>query len=193
MATTKPGRPRCEASRQKILHAALAALDAHGVGGLTVDGIAARAGVGKATIYRWWPNKSAVVMEAFLADMDPRIAFEDTGTLRGDLKVQMRRLLEVIRTQRGQKMLALISQGHADPEIAHAFLERWILPRRAVVRGVLQRGLTRGELRADADLEMAIDALYGPLWFRLLLGFGTVDGAYADALADHVLAGLAPR
>jgi hypothetical protein len=104
----------------------------------------------------------------------------------------MRRLLEVMRTGRGQKMLALIAQGHTDPEIAQAFMERWILPRRAVVRAVLQRGIARGELRADVDLEIAIDALYGPLWFRLLLGFGQVDGNYADALAEHVLVGLAP-
>lgn len=193
MATPRPGRPRCEASRQKILHAALAALDAHGLAGLTVDGIATRAGVGKATIYRWWPNKSAVLMEAFLADMDPRIRFEDTGALRGDLKLQMRRLLDVMHTERGRKMLALITQSHMDPEVHNAFMEQWILPRRAQARAMLQRAIARGELRPDIDLEMAIDTLYGPLWFRLMLGFGDVDGAYADAVAEHVLAGLAPR
>src|ERR1035437_6643353 len=119
-STCRPGRPRSEASRQKILDAALAALDASGIVGLTVDGIAARAGVSKATIYRWWPNKAAVVMEAFLGAMDPQLACDNTGSVREDVRLQMLRLVDVLCGPRGQKLLALLAHSRTDQDIATA-------------------------------------------------------------------------
>ena len=156
-----------------------------------MDAIAARAEVSKATIYRWWPNKAAVVTDSFLELTAPEIHFVETGSVLEDLRLQMRRLAHTFAGKSGQTIAALVAEGQADPEVAKTFRSRWISARREETRRVLRRGVASGELREDLDLEVAMDALYGPIYYRLLVGHLPLEKAFTDVLADYVWPGLA--
>jgi AcrR family transcriptional regulator len=189
-----PGRPRNAAARAGILRAALDLLQTKGFSALSVDAIAARAGVGKATIYRWWPNKAAVVMDAFLADTAPDMPFPDTGSTREDLRRQMRSVIRLFNTPavRGP-FVALIGASQHDPALAAALRERFVANRRDAAKAVLARGIERGELRPDLDLDVAIDALYGALYYRLLVSGQRLTPRYADTLLDQLFPAFAER
>jgi AcrR family transcriptional regulator len=190
--TRRPGRPRSERATAAILQAASELLDSRGLDGLSVDAIAARAGVSKATIYRWWPNKAAIVMDAVLSVTAPQIPFPDTGSVSEDLRRQMRSVVRLFtKTTAGRALVALIAQSQHDPVTAAALHERFIVPRRAAAGDVLRRGIARGELRADLDIDTAIDTLYGALYYRLLVSGDALTPRYADRVIDHIYPRLA--
>jgi AcrR family transcriptional regulator len=190
--TRRPGRPRSERATAAILRAAGDLLDSRGLDGLSVDAIAARAGVSKATIYRWWPNKAAIVMDAVLSVTAPQIPFPDTGSVREDLRRQMRSVVRLFtKTATGRALVALIAQSQHDPVTAAALHDRFIAPRRAIAGDVLRRGIARGELRADLDIETSIDTLYGALYYRLLVSGDQLTPRYADRVIDHIYPTLA--
>lgn len=184
------GRPRSEKARRAILRAAGELLERDGFAAVTVEAIAIRAGVSKATIYRWWPNKAAVVTDSFLELIAPEIHFDGTGSAREDLRLQMRALAKIFAGNSGRIIAALVAEGHAEPEIADTFRDRWTAKRREEVRRVLERGIQNGELRGDLDLEVAMDALYGPIYYRLLVGHAPLSANFIDTLVDHVMRGL---
>jgi AcrR family transcriptional regulator len=190
-------RTRSERATAAILGAARELLEERGLKRLSVDAIAARAGVSKATIYRWWPSKAAVVMDAFLAGTRPRMPFPDTGSAREDLRRQLRSVIRLFNEPRTRDpFVALIAESQHDPELASALRERFIAGRRAAAREVFVRGQARGELREDLDVEIVIEMLIGPLVTRTL-----TSGGDPDALAglpmrvyDTLAAGIAaPR
>jgi AcrR family transcriptional regulator len=196
MSTSMPtrGRPRSASAHERILRAALELLQTKGFSALSVDAIAARAGVGKATIYRWWPNKAAVVMDAFLADTAPDMPFPDTGSTREDLRRQMRSVIRLFNAPAVRDpFVALIGASQHDPSLAAALRERFVANRRKAARAVLERGIDRGELRADLDLDIAMDALYGALYYRLLVSGQRLTPRYADAVLDQLYPALAER
>jgi AcrR family transcriptional regulator len=158
---------------------------------VTVEAIAERAGVSKATIYRWWPNRAAVVMDGFLSMVSSEVPFPHTGHAREDIRLHMRRLAEAFGGKMGLMVAALIAEGQADPELAEALRSRWLSVRRTEAREILELGIERGELRDDIDPEVAVDVLYGPIYYRMLVGHAPLDGDFADVLADHAFAGLA--
>jgi AcrR family transcriptional regulator len=160
---------------------------------VTVEAIAERAGVSKATVYRWWPNRAAVVMDGFLSIVSSQVPFPHTGRAREDIRIHMRRLAEAFSGKIGSTVAALIAEGQSDPELAEALRSRWLSVRREEARDILELGIERGELRDDIDPEVAVDVLYGPIYYRLLVGHAPLDNDFADALADHVFAGLAAR
>lgn len=179
----KPGRPRSETTHRAILAAAIAELRDKGYAELTIEGIAARAGAGKQTIYRWWPSKADVVLDAMLDQAAATIATPDTGSLPQDL---IEFLIATFR-QRGQRpvLIGLMAQALLDPVFAQAFRDRFLFGRRAELRRILDRAAARGEIAPDTDPELLIDVVYGVLWYRLLL-----DHAPLDDLAGHQLANL---
>lgn len=182
-----PGRPRSERATRAVLRAAGELLDRHGFAGLTIDAVARRARVSKATIYRWWPNRSAVAMDAFLASLAPRLAWPDSGSIRQDTRWQMCAVAEVLGSPTvGTQIRSLIGRAQDDPELAATFRDRFLLPRRAENRLAFERAIDRGQLRRDLDVELAIDALYGPLYYRLLVGHQPLDTAFAQRLFDDV-------
>jgi AcrR family transcriptional regulator len=186
-----PGRPRSEWARRAILQAANELLDGEGFAAVTVEAIAERAGVSKATVYRWWPNRAAVVMDGFLSIVSSEVPFPHTGHAREDIRIHMRRLAEAFSGKIGRTVAALIAEGQSDPELAEALRSRWLSVRRTEAREILELGIERGELREDIDQEVAVDVLYGPIYYRMLVGHAPLDDNYADVLADHVFAGLA--
>jgi AcrR family transcriptional regulator len=188
-----PGRPRSERAHRAILQAANDLLESEEFAAVTVEAIAERAGVSKATVYRWWPNRAAVVMDGFLSIVSSQVPFPHTGRAREDIRIHMRRLAEAFSGKIGSTVAALIAEGQSDPELAEALRSRWLSVRREEARDILELGIERGELRDDIDPEVAVDVLYGPIYYRLLVGHAPLDNDFADALADHVFAGLAAR
>ena len=188
-----PGRPRSERARRAILRAANELLEGEGFAAVTMEAIAERAEVSKATVYRWWPNRAAVVMDGFLSTVSSQVPFPHTGHAREDIRLHMRRLTEALGGKIGRTVAALIAEGQADPELAEALRSRWISVRRAEAREILDLGIERGELREGLDPEVAVDVLYGPIYYRMLVGHAPLDEAFADALADHIFAGLGAR
>jgi AcrR family transcriptional regulator len=185
-----PGRPRSERAHRAILQAANELLESEGFAAVSVEAIAERAGVSKATIYRRWPNRAAVVMDGFLSTVSSEVPFPHTGHAREDIRIHMRRLAEAFSGKIGRTVAALMAEGQSDPELAGALRSRWLLVRRAEAREILELGIERGELREDIDLEVAVDVLYGPIYYRMLVGHAPLDNGFTDALADHIFAGL---
>jgi AcrR family transcriptional regulator len=190
-STRLPGRPREERADRAILAAALELMADHGVRDLRMDDVAARAGVGKATIYRRYSSKDELVAAA-VAGLVSEIAVPDTGSTRTDLLAVMNRAVEVYRgSVEAGVMPSLVEAMSRDPELARTVRERVLAPRRAALRDVLERGVDRGDLRPDLDFELALDTLGGPLFYRLLVTGGPIDERLAEAVVDLIMKGLA--
>ena len=183
-----PGRPRSEQSRQAILRSTLKLLRQQGgFPDLSIQAIAADANVGKATVYRWWPTKAALVADAFSASAEQELQFPDTGSLRNDMARQMRRVIRLFRSPRGKVVAALLAGGQSDPELIEAFRERFLWPKRRQAYKTLQRGIDRGELPADTNLDLLLDSLYGPIYMRFLIRHAELTEPFADQICGVVL------
>jgi len=185
-----PGRPRSEHARKNILRSTLRLLRKDGFVELSIEAIAADANVGKATVYRWWPNKAALVADAFLSSAEADLRFPNTGSVRHDLSLQMKQLVRVLRGKRGCIVSALIGGGQSDASLIKAFRERFMMPRRQEAYEILRRGISRGELRASLDLDLTLDALYGPIYLRFLIRHDTLTEQFACRLCSTVMDGV---
>jgi len=185
------GRPRDEAARRRILKAALDLMDETAFPQVTAEAIAERAGASKATVYRWWPNKSAVVIEAFREAVVPQLPLRDTGSLRDDLTTQACNFARVLSGRAGRMLRSFVVAARSDPEVAAAFRSIWSDPRRMEAKEMLRRKQSRGQLRRNADLDLVLDSLYGPLYYRFLVKNEPPSQKYAEALAEQVIQGLA--
>ena len=185
-----PGRPRCPLTHQNILKATRELVDEAGFDCLTIEGIATRAGVGKTTIYRRWPNKASIVLDAFFEDLSPSVSFPDTGNAREDMRRHLKKFVKELNGPLGCKISMLLANGQFDEEMADAFRMQWIEPRRDEARQVIQRGIERGEIRQNVDPELLVDALYGPIYFRLLAGHAPLTQNFAESLTELVMSGL---
>ena len=187
----KPQAARAARRRRQAILCAANRLRAHdGFRAVTMESIAATAGVSKATLYRWWPHKSAVLMEAFLTATGPCCAAPDTGNIRDDLRRRLRGLCQAFSGPHGVEIAGIIAEAQADPEAADAFRRQYLAPRRAEALAALACAQRRGQVRQDVNLETVVDALYGPLYFRLLTGHAALTSEFADALAETLLDGI---
>lgn len=187
------GRKRSEASSKAILDAALALMHETGFDGFSIEGVATRAGVGKTTIYRWWPSKGILAVEAFLAAAEPLIAFPESASARSDIVEQMRALAALYRGPTGRLVRAMIGAAQHDPGMRDAFVDGFLAPRRALARAVFQRGVERGEFAVGVDVDVAIDALWSPIYYRLLVSGADIDDEFVLVHARVVLDGIRPR
>lgn len=190
VAKSGRGRPRDPETRAKILKAAYEMLNEVGFMDLTIEGVAARAEVGKPTIYRRWKNKTALAMDAFLEAVNPELAFPDSGSVKQDFREQMQKLVKLMNSSRGEVLANVIGCGQADNELIEVYRKNWLTPRREDAKQIFQRGVERGELREGVDAEVAIDALYSPLFYRLLLKHQPLTDEFVDELLDVVMDGL---
>ncbi|QMW66033.1 TetR/AcrR family transcriptional regulator [Mumia sp. ZJ1417] len=188
---------RSESSRRAILTAAFDLVQEVGYSGLSIEGIASRAGVGKQTIYRWWPSKGAVLFDAFLMlsegdDGDP--ALPDTGDLRADLALVLRATVDELNDPRYDvPMRALMLEIARDPALAATYAERLGEPMSALKKERLRSAQRAGELRDDLDLDVVVDLVWSPLFSRWLQRSGPLTHAYADGVVATALDGLRPR
>jgi AcrR family transcriptional regulator len=184
------GRPRSPRIQQAILKAAVDLVLESGFKALSMDAIAGRAGVGRMTIYRRWPNKAAIVMDAFVARVDPGTLFLPAKTYTESIRLQMRTMAKAFRGKDGVLIRALLAEAQFDPELAAAFRERWTMPRRKMAIAFFQQGIKKGFLRPDTDPNAMIDVLYAPIYYRLQMGTGPLSDAYIDEIFDHAMKGL---
>ena len=178
---------RDENARRAVLHAADDLLVERGFGGVTIEGIAARAGVAKQTIYRWWPSKVDVLLDTLIADA---VAVPDTGSAVDCTRRYLRSLARFLTKEpAGKVLLALIGEAQHDPEMARTFHQRYIDPQRQRERDMLKHGINSGELSAELDIAATLDALYGPILYRALTGTPIprtfIDKLITDNLERH--------
>jgi AcrR family transcriptional regulator len=179
---------RSERARQAVLEAADDLLVERGFAGVTIEGIAARAGVAKQTIYRWWPSKVDVLMDAFIDDMAQHLTPPDHGDLGADLRTHLSRLARFLtRSDAGAVFAALVGQAQHDPQLATRLRADYFTQQRARDRLPLTRAVERGQLAHDTDLELAIDQLLGPIYYRVLVTGQPVPREFTDALVNQFL------
>jgi AcrR family transcriptional regulator len=159
-----------------------------------MDAVAERAGVSKATIYRWWRTKETLALDALFYEWDVvRPSTRSTGSLRGDLLSLFRPWVKLVSSQPyGRVITALITEAQTDPEFAVEYRARLIEPRRERARAVFRRAIERGEIPASAKIDVALDLLYGSLYHRLLQGHAPLDDRFVRDIVDTVLDGIAP-
>jgi len=184
-----PGRPRSEDARKAILRSTLKLLQETGFPDLSIEAIAADADVGKATVYRWWPNKASLVADAFSRSADEELRFPNTGSVRNDVSIQMKHLVRVLRGRRGRIVAALIGGGQSDPELIQAFRDRFMMPRRQEAYQTLRRGIARRELPETLNLDLTLDTLYGSLYMRFLIRQTGLTEDYVDEVVALVMDG----
>jgi|SRR2546421_10901123 AcrR family transcriptional regulator len=187
--TARSGRPRDTEARPALLAAARRLVVERGYAATSISDIAAAAGTGRQTLYRRWPGKAQLILEAFTEHASdqvdaPQAAAPGTDPIREFLRLTFRALDET-----GPALRSLMAQAQLDPAFCELFRQRFILPRRAALRAVLAQAQDSGALPVALDLDIAVSALFGALWYRLLLG-EPLDDAYAAALGDLIRTGL---
>ena len=194
-AARTPGRPRSAEAHKAILESTLTVLGESGIAGLSIEAVAARAGVGKATIYRRWESKEELILAA-LATMSPAGPVPDTGSLEGDLtalaKGQLTRLSDSVLPRVAPRALA---EAMGDPELHALVLERMIGPMRARLASLVERAVARGELAPATDVDHAVDVIHGVIVYRIMLARGDMRSAVEGLLgrlADTLRGGSEP-
>ncbi|NJO43249.1 MAG: TetR/AcrR family transcriptional regulator [Cyanobacteria bacterium CRU_2_1] len=181
-------RRRSQRCHQAILSATIELLEEKGYSGVSVEAIAARAGVGKQTIYRWWTCKAGVIMEAYADYAAKSVPMPETGSVKEDLRQILHQLSTILTTtSTGAALAGLIAEAQANPEMADVFREKFVASRRAMTRTILERGIERGELRPDFNMDVAIDVTYGPVWYRLLIKHAPLDETFVEELVTMLM------
>ncbi|MGG1514229.1 TetR/AcrR family transcriptional regulator [Paenibacillus oryzisoli] len=190
MSTGKRGRPRNLETQQAILQAAYDLLFEIGFADITVEKIAERAGVSKATIYKWWPGKAAVVMDGYLSAASQRLPVPDTGNAFEDLLAHATNLTRFLVSGEGRVITQLIGESQTDPGVADAYRSRYVQPRRKETRQIIDRGIQRGELRQDVNPDLFIDLLYGPIFYRLTMTGEHLDDTFVKDIVTLAFQGI---
>jgi AcrR family transcriptional regulator len=181
------GRPRDEGCQRAIEAAAMDLLVEQGFAKLSIEGVAARAGVAKTTVYRRWGSKAALVIDAFMHSGGDRLVSPDTGSVRTDLVLMLRAFLQMVQ-QQGDLAQALVAEQRRHPELAETFRATFLDQRQAVVREVLARGVARGEISSDADVGLLADVGAALIWYRLSISGAPLD----DDLPERIVAQFFP-
>ena len=157
---------------------------------MTADAIARRAGVSKATIYKWWPNKSQVALDAYLAGMTEQVLMPDRGSAEADFTEQLKSVITFYASPLGRLFGQFLAEGQSDPAFLALFRERFLYARRDTARVMWRRGVDRGEIRQEIDSELLLDLIYGPMIFRLLAGHGSLGERESEAMVAAIFRGV---
>jgi AcrR family transcriptional regulator len=179
--------------QRRVLNAAFESVLRIGFRAVTVESVSAETGIAKTSIYRRWPNKAAMVMDAFSFRIGPGTGFPPGDDHIGSIRKQMLALARAFRGPAGTMIKALLAEAQFDLELAEAFQQHWLLPRREIATAGVQAAINSGELRPDVDVQVTLDALYGGLYYRLLTGLGPLSDTYVKGLFSHVIDGLAAK
>jgi AcrR family transcriptional regulator len=184
------GRPRSDQVDQAILHAASALLSERGLGAMTIEDVAARAGVGKASIYRRWPTKGTLALDAFLIEFLTQQPPVDKGTLEDDLREALSQWsATVVGTPTGRALVGLVAEAQLDGDLAQGWIERVMTPVRVQHRAMVDRAIGRGEIPAQSDVDVIMDLLYGAAYHRLLQGHLEITPGFIELVARVVAEG----
>ena len=186
------GRPRSQEADRAILTATLDLLAERGLAAMSIEEVAARAGVGKTTIYRRWPSKGLLALDAFVASFREEQAQPDTGTLRGDMLAALRAWVRAVtQTPMGSMLTGLIAEAQHDPELRGAWRDRVLEPLREQHRVMLDRAIARGEIPPSVDRDVVLDLFFGAAEHRLLLGHLPMTDEFIAEVVDVILDGVA--
>lgn len=185
------GRPPSQAAKRAILKAARELLDEGGVLSVTMEGIAARAGVGKPTVYRHWSNRYEVAMAALIEAAAAAEAPVLPGAPLEALRRQLHGLAGLFTSPTGRNVAMMLVSGYGETALSKAFRTHFVQARRDEGRDLLRQAVASGELRGDIDLELALDLIYGPVFYRLTMSHAPIDAGFVDGLLKEVLAGIA--
>jgi AcrR family transcriptional regulator len=187
------GRPRSEESEEAILAATIQLLSDKPLRDISMEEIARKAGVGKATIYKWWPSKAYVALDAFLKNLNRRVPTPDTGSAKGDIQQQLRSAMVFYKTPAGRILSQFVAEAHIDKKFAALLRERFIRPRREAVGVIFDRGVKRGEIDQNLDRELVLDMIYGPAIYRMMVGHAPLGLRIADRIVSTLFGGLDNR
>ncbi len=185
------GRTRDEAAHRRILEATYELIGSGDASHAKVDDIAKAAGVAKQTIYRWWPSRTAVIFDALLDGTVQATPLAHTDDPRADFTTHLQGVIRVFNSPTGQLIREMLAASAHDPQTAEEFRQRFWAPRRSRSTARLQAAIEAGQVRGDIDVELTLDALYGPLWLRLTVGHVASTRRHAAALVDTVFDGIA--
>ena len=187
----RKGRPPSEtaASHDAIMDAVYALLQKKSVRDLTMEEVAKRAKVGKPTLYKWWPTKATLVLAMLCERMAPNLAMPTVLTAEESLRLRVRRLIDAFNGPFGKIVAGLIAEGQSEPAIRQDFFDRLVSPRRTATIADLQRGKNAGELRSETEPELLNDAIFGAIYYRLLLRSGPLTGRFGEELVEQVIRG----
>src|ERR1700739_381903 len=187
------GRPRSEESEEAILAATLQLLTEKPLRDISMEEIARKAGVGKATIYKWWPSKAYVALDAFLRNVSRRVPTPDTGAAKSDIQQQLRSGMVFYRSPAGRILGQFVAEAQSDKEFASLFRERFLKPRREATGVIFDRGVQRGEIDQNLDRELVLDLIYGAAVYRLMVRHAPLDRKMADRIVSTLFGGLDNR
>jgi AcrR family transcriptional regulator len=185
------GRPPSEmaASHAVIMDAVYALLQVKSVRDLTMEAVAKRAGVGKPTLYKWWPTKATLVLAMLCERMAPKLEKPTVLTAEESLRFRARSLIKAFNGPFGRIVAGLIAEGQSEPAVLQEFFDRWISPRRNATITDLQRGKDAGELRSETEPELLNDAIFGAIYYRMLLRSGPLTRRFGEDLVEQVILG----
>lgn len=185
------GRRRAEDVRHATLTAAVELLLAEGVQALTFSKVAARAGVSKMTLYKWWPSPGALAFDAYFDTFKETLAFPDTGDIGRDLTTQLHAFVDLLN-RNGAVIAGIIGAAQGDPDLAEALSTHYVTQRRALAVERLTRARQAGQIRAEVDLETIVDQLWGAVYHRLLLPAQPLTTEFTDQLVTNLFQGVSP-
>ncbi len=186
MTKGKIGRPRSEKAREAVVQAAHDLLTEEGAAGLSIEAVAKRAGVGRPTIYRWWPSAADIALEAVLRRADADIPVPAVEPLEEALGLFLRRSMRALDWG-GPHLRFLMAQAQKDAAFGERFREGFVARRRAVMLSLLQRAGESGRRSSGIGLDLAVDMVFGAMWYRLLTGHAPLDAAFADDLTEAAM------
>jgi AcrR family transcriptional regulator len=188
--TKKRGRPRSERAEEAILKATAELLVERGFAALTIEEVAARAGVGKSSIYRRWSSKGTLALQAFVPEFLSSQPPPDTGSLEGDMTAALAAWVRTVSgTSTGRVLVGLVAEAQHDPDLAAAWSDSVLVTIRAQHRLMVEHAIDRGEIPPGSDVDVLTDMLYGPAYHRLLHGHLALSEAFTRMVAAMVVAG----
>jgi AcrR family transcriptional regulator len=184
------GRQRSEESEEAILSAITALLKDKPLRDISIEEIARKAGVGKATIYKWWPSKAYIAFDAFSRRLKEMVPICDTGSAERDFKQQLQSLFAFFDTPAGLVLRHFLAEGQVDEEFASLFRDRFIRPRREAIGVIFDRAVERGQIRLGLDREVVLDLIYGPGFYRMLIRHEPLERNVVDKMVSALFQGL---
>jgi AcrR family transcriptional regulator len=190
--SSAPGRPRSEQARRAVLDAALAQFEKQGYAGATIEAIAARSGVAKTTIYRWWPNRAALLVDVLVEMASELVPAPQGGDPMRAMRAELRGIAGAIRGPLGSLLTSLLGDAQQDPLVRSALIGRLFHPRSQATAGNISRAQAAGALRSDVSPDLVTDLLVGPLFYRMFVQHQPVTDAFVQQVLQYVLEGLRP-
>jgi AcrR family transcriptional regulator len=184
------GRPRNTASREAVLMAAADLIETEGLGAVTMEAVARLTGVGKPTLYRSWRNREELAMAALLHGGRPKTSVKETRTVTHDLARHISKVIATFSNPKGRNAALMVASADPDSELAKAFRNQVMLKSREEGRHLITRGIDDGMFRPDINVETVLDLIYGPIFYRLLIGHQPINDAFGKALLHEIMDGI---